>query len=146
VVNGDSSKLLWKVYDFNKECPVDLDLYFINKTFAVTDLDKNGIAEVWIMYKNYCHGDISPVPTKIIMYEGNTKYALRGESRVNKMGGNYTLDDNFRKGNVTFKQYAKKLWTQKPCDFCNTDYADYAIEDCRICLATKKYCRKYRRD
>jgi len=117
VFNGDSSKLLWKVYDFNKECPVDLDLYFINKTFAVTDLDKNGIAEVWIMYKNYCHGDVSPVPTKIIMYEGNTKYALRGESRVQVsenefIGGNYTLDDNFRKGNVTFKQFAEKLWAQ----------------------------------
>lgn len=112
VVNGDSPKLFWKVYDFNKECPVDLDLYFIDKTFAVTDLDKNGIAEVWIMYKNYCHGDVSPVPTKIIMYEGNTKYALRGESKVNDMGGNYTLDDNFRKGNVIFKQYAEKLWSQ----------------------------------
>ncbi len=34
--------------------PVDLDLYFIDYAFAVTDLDKNGIAEVCIMCKNSC--------------------------------------------------------------------------------------------
>jgi hypothetical protein len=117
VVEGENIKLLWKVYDFNNDCPVDLDLYFIDKTFLVTDLDKNGIAEVWIMYKNSCHGDVSPVPTKIIMYEGNKKYALRGESKVKVsatefMGGNFTLDDNFKNGNIAFRQYAEKLWTQ----------------------------------
>jgi len=117
VIKNEGSKLIWKVYDFNKECPVDLSLYYIDKTFAVTDLDKNGIAEVWLMYKNACQGDVSPMPTKIIMYEGNKKYALRGESNVKISatefkGGSFTLDENFKNGNFTFKQYAEKLWTQ----------------------------------
>lgn len=117
VLSGDSARLIWKVYDFNNECPLDLDLYFIDKTFAVTDLNKNGIAEVWLMYKNACHGDVSPVPTKIIMYEANKKYALRGESKVKIsatefMGGNFTLDNNFKNGNIAFRLYAEKLWTQ----------------------------------
>ena len=117
ILSGDSARLIWKVYDFNNECPLDLDLYFIDKTFAVTDLDKNGIAEVWLMFKNACHGDVSPVTTKIIMYEAGKKYALRGESKVKVsatefMGGNFTLDNNFKNGNMAFRQYAEKLWSQ----------------------------------
>lgn len=97
---GDGTKLLWRMYDFNTECPVDLEVYFMDKTLTVTDLDKNGVAEVWMMYKNGCHGDVSPVPTKIIMYEGTKKYALRGNSRVKFsekefLGGDYSVDEAF---------------------------------------------------
>jgi hypothetical protein len=112
---------VWRVYDYNKDCPVDLMLYFIEKTFAVTDLDNNGLAEIWLMYKNSCQGDVSPVPTKIIMYEGSKKYALRGESRVlfsatEFIGGNFTLDDNFKNGNAAFRQYAEKLWSKNKAE------------------------------
>jgi hypothetical protein len=117
IVKNDSVKLIWKIYDYNRGCGLDLDFYFIDKAFAVTDLDKDGVAEIWVMYRNSCHGDVSPVPTKIIMYEGNKKYALRGESRVQVsatdfVGGNFTLDDNFKTGNTLFRQYAEKMWTQ----------------------------------
>lgn len=117
VVKNDSTKLLTKIYDYNKGCNLDLELYFVDNTFAVTDLDKNGIAEVWVMYKNSCHGDISPVPTKIIMYEGTKKFALRGESRVEisaseYLGGSFSFDDNFKNGQLVFRQYAEKMWTQ----------------------------------
>ena len=117
VVKNDSAKLIWKIYDYNKGCGLDLDFYFIDKIFAVTDLDKNGIAEAWVMYKNSCHGDVSPVPTKIIMYEGNKKYVLRGESKVQVSatdfaGGTYTLDDNFKNGQPAFRQYAQNLWNK----------------------------------
>jgi len=117
IVKNQTTKLVWRIYDFNEGCSLDLDFSFIDKTFAVTDLDKNGIAEVWIMYENSCHGDVSHVPTKIIMYERTKKYALRGESRVqvsgtDYVGGSYTLDDNFKKGQPIFRQYAEKLWAQ----------------------------------
>lgn len=117
VIKGDSTKLNWRVYDYNKGCDLDLDFYFISKAFAITDLDKDGIAEVWLMYKNCCHGDVGPIPTKIIMYEGLKKYAVRGESKVkisekDYAGGNYTLDANFKGGPFVFMEYAKKLWEQ----------------------------------
>jgi hypothetical protein len=116
-VKNDSTKLISRVYDYNKGCDLDLDFYFVDKAFAVTDLDKNGLAEIWVMYKNSCHGDVSPVPIKIIMYEGTRKYALRGESRVKVsateyVGGNFTLDDNLKNGQPAFRQYAENLWTQ----------------------------------
>jgi hypothetical protein len=117
VVKNDSTKLIWRIYDYNKGCGLDLNFYFIDKAFAVTDLDKNGLAEIWVMYKNSCHGDVSPVPTKIIMYEGNKKYALRGESKVQVsatdfVGGTYTLDDNFKNGKSIFRQYAENIWSK----------------------------------
>lgn len=124
VVKNDSAKLTWRIYDFSDDCPVDLNVYFINNTFAVTDLDKNGLAEVWVMYKNGCHGDISPQPTKIIMYEGNKKYALRGESKVkisekDYYGGTYKLDENFTIGNPLFRKYAENLWNKHKIETWN---------------------------
>jgi len=115
VYKADSIKLLWKVYDFEKDCPFDVVVEFIDKAFTVTDLDKNGIAEVWLMYEHQCTSDVSPAPTKIIMYEGNKKYAVRGENRVRVSekeysGGQYTLDESFKKGNPLFRQFAINLW------------------------------------
>lgn len=114
VMNADSAKLLWRVYDYEADCGLDLDFGFIQKAFAITDLDKNNIAEVWVMYQNSCHGDISPVSMKIIMYEGTKKYALRGESKLNLGneygGGGFQLDNNFKHGNILFRQYAENLW------------------------------------
>jgi hypothetical protein len=42
VVERDSCKLLWRLNDNNRGCDLDLDFYFVDKTFAVTDLNKNG--------------------------------------------------------------------------------------------------------
>lgn len=115
ITRGDSTRLLWKMYDYSRECSFDIIVKFIDKAFKVTDLDKNGIAEVWVMYNNQCTSDVSPAPTKIIMYEHNKKYAVRGESlvRVSEkdfVGGKYTLDENFKNGNALFRQFAIKLW------------------------------------
>ncbi len=115
VVQSDSVKLLWKVYDFIKECPVDVKANFIKNTFAVTDLNHDGKAEIWLMYKTVCHGDISPSTMKIIMYEGNQKFAVRGTNKVkvseNKfMGGDYFFDDSFKTSPEAFREYAKQLW------------------------------------
>jgi hypothetical protein len=112
---NDSKKLLWRVYDYSKDCPFDISLKFIDKALNVTDLDKNGVAEVWLMYENQCTSDVSPAPTKIIMYEGNKKYAVRGENIIqiskDRYGdGKYTLDESLKKGNPLFKQFAINLW------------------------------------
>jgi len=117
LVSGDSVKQSWKVYDYIKECPVDMFLFFIDNSFAVTDLNKDGKAEVWIMYKNSCQGDVSPVPMKIIMYQDNKKFAIRGTTKVQAsateyMGGDFTFDDAFKKAPAAFRQYAEKLWKQ----------------------------------
>lgn len=116
ILGGNEAKLLWKINDFDKECPFDLEVYFINKGFAITDLDNNGIAEVWMIYRNNCRSDYSPMSSKIIMYEGDKKYALRGHTRIKAtattfMGGDYKLDPAFSAKPI-FKKHVLSLWAQ----------------------------------
>lgn len=120
IVSGNDVKQTWKVYDYISDCPVDIEAKFVKNTFNVTDLNHNGIAEIWIMYKTACHGDISPLNMKIIMYEGKDKYAMRGENKVQVgtlengekdfIGGEFKFDENFKKGPKVFKEFAQKLW------------------------------------
>lgn len=115
-------KQSWKVYDFINDCPVDIIAEFINGTFQLTDFDRDGIAEIWLMYKTACHGDVSPSDVKIIMYEGRQKFAIRGEEKVmhgidddgNKMymGGEYTADTAFLSGPPVFLEFAERLWKE----------------------------------
>jgi hypothetical protein len=122
IISNNEAKQTWKVYDFISDCPVEIVASFVKNTFKITDLNKNGIAEVWLMYKTVCHGDVSPLSMKIIMYEGNNKYAMRGENRVmistdehdkkSYLGGEFTLDENFKKAPKVFKDFAQNLWKQ----------------------------------
>ncbi|QIK61204.1 hypothetical protein G7050_15705 [Dysgonomonas sp. HDW5A] len=112
----DRHELKWKIYDYISDCPVDIAANFIENTFKVTDLDNNGIHEVWVMYQKVCHGDVSPFEMKVIMYEGNTKYAMRGENKIQlsdneSFGGEYKFDNNFTKGKNVFREYARKIWS-----------------------------------
>lgn len=120
IISGNEAKQTWRVYDFIADCPVDIVASFVKNTFQITDLNQNGIAETWLMYKTVCHGDVSPCNMKIIMYEGNQKYAVRGESKVavgiddngkkQFIGGEYKLDANFKKAPKVFQEFAQKLW------------------------------------
>ncbi len=117
LLSGDSARQTWRIYDYVKECPVDMFLYFVDKSFAVTDLNKDGKAEVWIMYKVSCQGDVSPVTMKIIMYQDNKKFVIRGTTRVKAsateyMGGTYLFDEAFKTAPAAFRQYAEQLWKQ----------------------------------
>lgn len=122
ILKNGKPEQLWKVYDFVKNCPVDIEASFIKNTFNVTDLNEDGIAEIWLMYRVACRGDVSPATTKIIMYEGKQKYAMRGDSRVVidyqdngspvYYGGNYKADQAFTSGPKVFLTYAKDLWEE----------------------------------
>ncbi|MDN5288220.1 MAG: putative lipoprotein [Mucilaginibacter sp.] len=114
-MKGNEAQLNWQTYDFVKDCPVDLEAQYIPNTFAITDLNKDGKAEVWLMYKTLCAGDISPGEMKIIMHEGSKKYAIRGQNKVRVVenqydGGKYIFDEAFKNGPIQFKNYAQELW------------------------------------
>jgi hypothetical protein len=107
----------WQVHDFVNDCPLDLEAQFVPKSLTVTDLDQNGTAEVWLVYRTTCRGDVSPSTQKIIMYEGSRKYAVRGSSRIalgggKYDGGTYTLDATWQAAPAAFRQRAAQLWQQ----------------------------------
>lgn len=115
LVFGDSVSQTWKVHDFIRECPLDIEANFVKNTFQVTDLNNDGAAEVWLMYIVTCTSDVSPVNMKIIMYQGTQKYAMRGHTKVEPskghfMGGDYKFDKAFNEASSEFRDFAKKLW------------------------------------
>ena len=116
VKTNDTFTQLWKINDFIKDCPFDLTLDFIPNSLSVTDLDKNGIAESTVLYKMACRSDVSPSDMKLIMHEGDNKYALRGTMLVveqdNKYGGDYKIDKSFDSAPASFLDYAKKQWNE----------------------------------
>jgi hypothetical protein len=107
--------LIWQLHDMVTDCNLDIVANFIPGSLTITDLDKNGKAEVWVAYRLSCRGDISPSELKIIMHEGATKYAKRGIGKI-KIGkavqhdGGVITSDNFNKAPASFKIYAGKLW------------------------------------
>lgn len=104
----------WSIYDYYKNCPVDALAEFCNKSLEVSDLNNNGIPEIWIAYRIACRGDVSPSDLKLLMYEGDKKYKMQGFSRIElnveeKYGGEITFIKNFNNEKV-FLDYAKKKW------------------------------------
>jgi len=75
--DGDYTQV-WMMNDAEKLCPVDITCDFIPGSATVTDLDKDGIAEIKVQYSIACRGDVSPATMKLIMYENGIKHALRG--------------------------------------------------------------------
>jgi hypothetical protein len=107
----------WQVHDFVADCPLDLHARFRPQGLTVTDLDRNGTAEVWLVYRTTCRGDVSPSTQKIIMHEGPRKYAVRGTCRIRVGpgqydGGTYSLDAALQAAPAVFRQHAAQLWLQ----------------------------------
>ena len=117
LIKNDSVELGWKMTDFVKACELDITCNYLEDSLLITDLDKDSIAEVWLIYQKACRGDVSPAEMKVLMYEGSKKYAMRGVRRIQiskseVIGGEYNFDNAFRTGDPLFRQYAKKLWKQ----------------------------------
>ncbi|TGN11061.1 M949_RS01915 family surface polysaccharide biosynthesis protein [Leptospira ilyithenensis] len=105
----------WKIYDFIKDCPVDLEANFLKDEFIVTDLNKDQISEVWLTYVTSCRGDVSPSTMKVIMYESGKKFAMRGRTRVKVSetdwdGGDFIFDKAFGDGPASFRNFGADLW------------------------------------
>jgi hypothetical protein len=115
IISGESATQTWKMLDFERNCPFDIEAAFRQDALQITDLDKNGTAEVWVLYRTACRSDVSPLNMKIIMYEGKQKYAMRGQTKVqisehDYFGGNYTLDPAFQKAPKAFRDFGDALW------------------------------------
>ncbi len=106
----------WTITDGEGECLFDITAAFIPKTFEVTDLDEDNLAEIWVMYKVTCRSDVSPAELKIIMYEDKQKFAMRGSTVIDfgdgPYGGEYSFDKAFQRGPAEFRDYAQQKWKE----------------------------------
>ena len=112
---GSATKV-WQINDGVEQCDLDgVSASFLGSGPVVTDLDRDGLKEIWTVYTYGCAGDPGPRDLKIIMYEGREKYAMRGDTyaRVAEdvwQGGEGRMDGAFRQGPAVFRSYAEKLW------------------------------------
>ena len=116
-ISGKESLLLWKINDYIRQCEVDVTLEYIENSLAITDLDDNGTGESSFLYKLSCKGDVSPDDMKLIMHEGDKKFAIRGTMDLDVTGygfekGNMKVDDSFNSAPSVFKDYAIKRWNK----------------------------------
>lgn len=115
VIHTVKGKEVWRAKDFVEQCDFDLTLEFIDGSIEVTDLDDDGEGEISFLYQLACRSDVSPLTMKMLMYEGTTKYALRGDSRVKVsdtefMGGQFKADPAFDKAPKAFLPFAQAKW------------------------------------
>ena len=111
---GDRT-LLWKIEDGAENwCDEGKGLA---SDIVVRDIDGDGIAENAFIYNIAGACDVSPIPYKLMLHSGATKYAIRGESRVDAgdttLGGAKEFDPAFRTAPAGFRAFASKLWDEK---------------------------------
>ncbi len=97
------------------DCAFDVTLKPFTGSWSITDLDKNGIAEVTFAYHTGCRSDVSPITHKVLMTTSDkagatVKYALRGYTRVLGEGGNFKADPAFKQAPAAFLDHAAKVW------------------------------------
>jgi hypothetical protein len=108
----------WTVKD-GVDCPgLDSAASFFTDATTVTDLDKDGKAEVTVAYKTFCGGGVDPSVVKVILRQGKDKFAIRGESLIKfkgqePMGGTNKADKALLNSDkAEFKRHMDKVWQQ----------------------------------
>ena len=120
ILNDDTGQL-WRIYDFVKDCPLDLTLRYMDRSLEVTDLDSNGIGESSFLYRLACKGDVSSDDLKLIMHEGRDKYAIRGIMDIYLNGklfqkGEMNLDPSYQNAPGKFSEYSVSKWNKFKTD------------------------------
>ncbi len=105
---NDTLSLLWKLFDFERNCPFDLTLEYLNDNPLITDLNHDGRCESWIIYWLGCRSDVSALDMKLIMHEGQSKYAIRGTRKV-RYGGPNDIDGGIMKKDKSFVTLPKSI-------------------------------------
>jgi hypothetical protein len=113
-------KKQWRVYDYTECFGVDWFAGFIPKATAITDVDNDEIAEISLPYVSICRGGMDPGTMKIIMYEGSTKYALRGSTMLmckseHPYGGEYKPSANLKERELLLN-FLIEHWNRNKCE------------------------------
>ncbi|MEP2240314.1 MAG: hypothetical protein ABJI22_18245 [Maribacter sp.] len=113
-------KKKWRLYDYIECYSLDWFIGYAPKATTITDLDEDGITEIAMPYVLMCRGGMDPGIMKIIMFEDDTKYALRGETMLmcgneNAYGGEYEASTNLEK-KPKFNTFLKQHWHRNKCE------------------------------
>ncbi len=115
VVHGlkevENIREIWTFEDGQYDCPVEVRTVF-RAAPRLSDLNQNGVYEVWFMIEKFCKGDASPSELRVIMFnENKQKYILEG-----------TTQQVFADGSIYGGEYILKNFDSLP-----QEYQDFAI-------------------
>ncbi len=83
---SDGFKARWQV-EQETTCPgLDLDVDFYSDVSDVTDLNKDGVAEITVASHAFCGGGIDPHDIAIELREGQAAYTITGQSLITPAG------------------------------------------------------------
>jgi len=99
------------------DCEFDITLRPELGDWSVTDLDGDGLGEVTFAYSAGCRSDVSPVAHKVLMTEDGEKYALRGQTKIEDMGGEFKAGPEFAQAPEGFEAHAKSAWAKTVAEF-----------------------------
>ena len=112
----------WSIRDLT-DCPgLDADADFFATSVSFSDVNKDGKAEVTVPYRLFCGGGVDPSTIKIILREGSTKLAIRGESLVRypgqePFGGEHQYDKALlAPERAAYKQHLDAVWKKVSVD------------------------------
>ena len=113
-IRNDSAELKWKIAGKVPSCEPRTKGDKVKSSLVVTDLNKDKIAEVWVILKGICLDYEGIAGMKIIMYHDNNRYSLSGSRDFQINGetikGKYIFDEAFKKTLPIFIKYAEQLW------------------------------------
>lgn len=107
IVIKDSAIKTWTIVTISKLCEGEDDNHTKNWTI-ITDLDKNAIAEIWVISKAECINDPNGGTMEIVMHQDAYMYIMNGT--LNTASPEVNPDNNFRNGPEIFRKYALVLW------------------------------------
>jgi hypothetical protein len=112
----------WTIRD-HADCPgFDAAAGFFAESVSFSDLNKDGKAEVTVPYRLFCGGGVDPYIIKVILRDGPTKLAIRGESLVRypgqePFGGEHQHDKALlAPDRAAYKQHLDAIWKKVSVD------------------------------
>lgn len=117
LVKGDTVSLVWKNHAVVINCPNKLTLENLS-TPIVTDLDADGIAEVWRIYWFGCRAEKNvALNMELVMDEGSFRAIIKGSRLIKygeKMektdGGALEPDSNYNNLTPELRNFGLELW------------------------------------
>lgn len=117
-----TDSVICKSLDFIKACNYDNIVEARENATTITDINKDGLCEIWFMYSMACTSDVSCRTLKLLLFDQSQKFIVRGTSQASKnqidkeYGGKYIPDVSFSKLSEQYQLFAKKLWKENLYD------------------------------
>ncbi len=115
VNNAGNYSLQWELNELESGCGFENRAAFSSSLLAVTDLDKNSLAEITVVYRLGCSSELSPDPLRLLLIENGKQHKISGTTIADfgewKDGGKTFVDPSFEKLNEAQRSpcvYGKK--------------------------------------